>query len=36
LGSKNVPAVPMNMGLEAEILPNTDKVVAKLKELLFS
>jgi 2-oxoisovalerate dehydrogenase E1 component len=36
LGAKNVPAVPMNMGLEAEILPNTDKVVAKLKELLFS
>ncbi len=36
LGSKNVPAVPMNMGLEVEILPNTDKVVAKLKELLFS
>lgn len=36
LGSKNVPAVPMNMGLEAAILPNTDKVVAKLRELLFS
>jgi len=36
LGSKNVPAVPMNMGLEAEILPNTGKVVSKLKELLFS
>jgi 2-oxoisovalerate dehydrogenase E1 component len=36
LGSKNVPAVPMNIGLEAEILPNTDKVVAKLRELLNS
>jgi 2-oxoisovalerate dehydrogenase E1 component len=36
LGAKNVPAVPMNMGLEAEILPNTDKVTAKLRELLFS
>jgi 2-oxoisovalerate dehydrogenase E1 component len=36
LGSKNVPAVPMNMGLEAEILPNANKVIAKLKELLFS
>ncbi len=34
LGSKNVPAIPMNMGLEAEILPNTDKVKAKLVELL--
>jgi 2-oxoisovalerate dehydrogenase E1 component len=36
LGAKNVPAVPMNMGLESEILPNTDKVTAKLRELLFS
>jgi 2-oxoisovalerate dehydrogenase E1 component len=36
LGAKNVPAVPMNMGLEAEILPNADKVTTKLRELLFS
>lgn len=34
LGSKNVPAIPMNMGLEAEILPNAEKVKAKLVELL--
>jgi 2-oxoisovalerate dehydrogenase E1 component len=36
LGAKNVPAIPMNMALEAEILPNASKVSAKLKELLFS
>jgi 2-oxoisovalerate dehydrogenase E1 component len=36
LGAKNVPAIPMNMALEAEILPNAGKVSAKLKELLFS
>ena len=34
LGAKNVPAIPMNMGLEAEILPNATKVAAKLSELL--
>ncbi len=35
LGSKNVPAIPLNTGLESEILPNADKVRAKLKELLL-
>ncbi|MCX6352140.1 MAG: thiamine pyrophosphate-dependent enzyme [Bacteroidetes bacterium] len=34
LGAANLPAVAMNMGLEKEMLPNKDKVVAKLGELL--
>ncbi len=34
IGSKNIPAVPLNMGLEAEMLPNADKVADKLKDLL--
>jgi 2-oxoisovalerate dehydrogenase E1 component len=34
IGAKNIPAVPLNMGLEAEMLPNADKVVAKLEALL--
>jgi 2-oxoisovalerate dehydrogenase E1 component len=34
IGSKNIPAVPLNMGLEAEMLPNADKVAAKLEALL--
>lgn len=34
IGAKNLPAVPLNMGLEAEMLPNADKVAAKLNELL--
>ncbi|MES2655562.1 MAG: thiamine pyrophosphate-dependent enzyme [Bacteroidota bacterium] len=34
IGAKNLPAVPLNMGLEAEMLPNADKVAAKLSELL--
>ncbi len=34
LGAKNVPAIPLNIGLEAEILPSTNKVMAKLQELL--
>ena len=34
LGAKNVPAIPMNMGLEAEILPNAEKVKDKLVALL--
>ena len=29
-GALNVPAIPLNMGLEAEILPNTEKVVAEI------
>ncbi len=34
IGSKNLPAVPLNMGLEAAMLPNADKVAIKLTELL--
>ena len=34
LGSLNMPAVPMNTGLEKEMLPNGDKVAAALQELL--
>lgn len=34
MGALNLPAVPMNMGLEAEMLPNTDKVADKIRELI--
>lgn len=34
MGALNLPAVPMNMGLEAEMLPNTDKVTDKMRELI--
>jgi 2-oxoisovalerate dehydrogenase E1 component len=34
IGAKNLPAVPLNMGLEAEMLPNATKVSAKLAEIL--
>ncbi len=34
LGALNLPAVPLNMGLEAAMLPNADKVNEKLKALL--
>jgi 2-oxoisovalerate dehydrogenase E1 component len=33
-GSLNMPAVPMNMGLEKEMLPNADKVAIVLQDLL--
>lgn len=36
LGALNLPAVPMNMGLEAAMLPNTEKVTAVLNRLLGS
>ncbi|MEO7984859.1 MAG: transketolase C-terminal domain-containing protein, partial [Bacteroidota bacterium] len=36
LGALNLPAVPMNMGLEKAMLPNADKVAAVLKQLLNS
>jgi hypothetical protein len=29
-----LPAVPLNMGLEAEMLPNAKKVADKLRDLL--
>ncbi len=34
MGAVNMPAVPLNIGLEKEMLPNKDKVAQKLKELL--
>ena len=34
LGSLNMPAVPLNMGLEREMLPNGDKVTQVLNDLL--
>jgi 2-oxoisovalerate dehydrogenase E1 component len=34
LGALNLPAVPMNTGLEAEMLPNTEKTANRLKVLL--
>jgi 2-oxoisovalerate dehydrogenase E1 component len=34
VGAENMPAVPLNIGLEKEMLPNKDKVEAKLRELL--
>lgn len=36
MGALNLPAVPMNMGLEAEMLPTTEKVTEKIKEVLSS
>ncbi len=36
LGALNLPAVPMNMGLEQAMLPNAEKVTAALKQLLNS
>ena len=34
LGALNLPAVPMNMGLEQAMLPNSDKLVQALQQLL--
>src|SRR6187455_1142961 len=34
LGALNLPAVPLNMGLEAAMLPNAEKVLEKIKILL--
>lgn len=34
IGSANVPAVPLNIGLEKEMLPNGDKVAEAIEELL--
>lgn len=34
LGAKDLPAVPLNVGLEKEMLPNAQKVTEKLRELL--
>jgi 2-oxoisovalerate dehydrogenase E1 component len=34
MGALNLPAVPLNTGLEAAMLPNVEKVAARLEELL--
>lgn len=34
LGAANVPAMPLNMGLEEAVLPNVDEVTARIKKLL--
>ncbi|MBL7812619.1 MAG: tungsten formylmethanofuran dehydrogenase [Bacteroidetes bacterium] len=34
MGSANIPAVPLNMGMESLMLPNADKVAAALQDLL--
>ncbi len=34
MGALNVPAIPMNMGLEKAVLPNAEKVELRLRELL--
>ncbi len=34
LGALNLPAVPLNMDLEAQMLPNADKVAERLSQLL--
>lgn len=36
MGSLNLPAVPMNMGLEKAMLPNSEKLAERLKLLLES
>jgi 2-oxoisovalerate dehydrogenase E1 component len=36
LGALNLPAVPMNMGLEQAMLPNAEKTHAALLELLMA
>lgn len=34
LGSKDIPAVPLNIGMEAQMLPNADKVFERLTWLI--
>ncbi len=34
IGAANIPAVPLNMGMEKEMLPNGEKVTAVIEELL--
>jgi 2-oxoisovalerate dehydrogenase E1 component len=36
MGALNVPAIPMNMQLEQTVLPNSEKVAEKIKQLLRS
>lgn len=34
VGAENLPAIPLNSTLEARMLPNADKVAAKIAEML--
>jgi 2-oxoisovalerate dehydrogenase E1 component len=34
MGALDLPAVPMNMGLERAMLPNPEKVAERIKSLL--
>jgi len=34
IGSEDIPAVPLNMGMESVMLPNAEKVKEKLEWLL--
>jgi 2-oxoisovalerate dehydrogenase E1 component len=34
LGAANVPAIPMNVALEKQVLPNQEKVAAAIRQLL--
>jgi 2-oxoisovalerate dehydrogenase E1 component len=34
LGAENIPAIPLNMGLEKEVLPNAEKLAERIKKLL--
>ncbi len=34
IGSENMPAIPLNSTLEQAMIPSTEKVKAKLEELL--
>jgi len=34
MGALNLPAVPMNMALEAAMLPNTEKIIEKIKTIV--
>ena len=36
IGSANLPAIPLNIGLEKEMLPNADKVAKAIEEMLYS
>jgi 2-oxoisovalerate dehydrogenase E1 component len=35
LGALDLPAVPLNIGLEHEMLPNAEKVIARLKKIFL-
>jgi 2-oxoisovalerate dehydrogenase E1 component len=36
MGALNIPAVPLNIGLEAAMLPNAEKLIALVAKMLRS